>query len=134
MASTSAISQEEVEILRVRALAVTAAGYHKTFAEDVNKSLTQSESEDKENAAKFTVIDVRQKDAFEKGHINGAINIPYQTVFTPEGMAKLPSDKTQPLAIVCYVGHSSSIITTFLVAMGYNAKNLSLGTFILSIT
>jgi rhodanese-related sulfurtransferase len=71
------------------------------------------------------VLSVRAPDAYAKGHIPGAINIPWTQLGDPEMLAQLPPDK--PIAVYCYTGHTGQVATTLLNAMGYDATNLKFG-------
>ena len=71
------------------------------------------------------IVSVRAPDAYELGHIPGAINIPWKTIAEPDNLAKLPTD--QPIVIYCYTGHTGQIATTVLNLLGYDATNLKFG-------
>jgi len=74
----------------------------------------------------FVVVDVRPgATAFKKGHIPGAIHIPYHTVLAPENLAKLPKDKK--LVLVCNTGQLQSLPVVALRILGYDAATLTLG-------
>ncbi|MCQ2382760.1 MAG: ATPase [Clostridia bacterium] len=73
----------------------------------------------------YTVIDIRDRDAFNYGHITGAINIP-----EPEIFAQCASfSKTKQLVICCRSGKVSPVIAEKLRAQGYQALNLVGGYF-----
>lgn len=69
------------------------------------------------------VLDVRKPEDYAKGHIKNAVNIPLANVFKPENLAKLPKDKQ--IVVYCYTGHTCSMASMTLDAMGYNAVALS---------
>ena len=74
----------------------------------------------------FIVLDVRPSElAFKKGHIPGAIFMPYHKVLTPENLAKLPKDKK--IVLVCNTGQLQSLPVLGLRVLGYDAATLSLG-------
>lgn len=68
------------------------------------------------------ILDIRKPEDFAKGHIKGAVNIPFAQVFKAENLAKYPTDKQ--LVLVCYTGHTASMASLALNAMGYNAAAL----------
>lgn len=68
------------------------------------------------------LLDIRSAADFANGHIKGAVNIPFATVFKPENIAKLPKDKA--IVTVCYTGHTASMASFALSSMGYNASAL----------
>jgi NADPH-dependent 2,4-dienoyl-CoA reductase/sulfur reductase-like enzyme/rhodanese-related sulfurtransferase len=69
------------------------------------------------------LLDVRDSEEFEKGHIEGAVNIPLNSL--RKRMGELPKDKE--IAIHCYVGQRSYYAYRILSQHGYRAKNLSGG-------
>jgi rhodanese-related sulfurtransferase len=71
------------------------------------------------------IVSVRAADAYAKGHIPGAINIPLADLAKPESLAKLPTDKK--IVVYCYTGHTGSQATAILNLLGYDASNLKFG-------
>lgn len=71
------------------------------------------------------ILSVRSPEHYEKGHIPGAINIPWREVAKQENLAKLPKDRQ--IVVYCYTGHTSSQITALLNTLGYDAINLKFG-------
>ena len=71
------------------------------------------------------ILSVRAPDAYAKGHIPGAINIPWKEIAKPENLAKLPTD--QPIVVYCYTGHTGQAASTVLNVLGYDATNLKFG-------
>lgn len=71
------------------------------------------------------ILSVRKPEDYAKGHIPGAINIPWTQLGKAENLAKLPPDK--PIVVYCYTGHTGQIATTLLNALGYDAVNLKFG-------
>ena len=63
------------------------------------------------------VIDVRTPDEFANGHIDGAINIPFDQ--TAQRLNDLPSDKTAPIVLYCRSGRRSSVAARTLAQHGY---------------
>lgn len=68
------------------------------------------------------ILDIRKPEDFAKGHIQGAVNIPFAQLFKAENLAKLPTDKQ--IVTSCYTGHTASMASMALNAMGYNAAAL----------
>jgi rhodanese-related sulfurtransferase len=73
----------------------------------------------------FFILDIRRPADFCAGHINGAVNIPFELVAKPENLIRLPHDK--PILVVCYTGHTASQINSILNMLGYNAWTLRFG-------
>lgn len=83
-------------------------------AEEAKEIMEQNES--------CVVLDVREKDEYEEGHIAGAILIPY-TEIKEQAEEKLP-DKEQLILVYCRSGRRSAIAAESLVELGYgNVKD-----------
>jgi rhodanese-related sulfurtransferase len=65
------------------------------------------------------IVDTRPTTDYAAGHVPGAVNIPLDTLFRPENLARLPTDGTR-VVIVCHTGHTASMALGGLVALGYN--------------
>ncbi len=71
----------------------------------------------------LVVLDVREDDEWQAGHIDNALHIPLMQV--PQRLSELPEDSK--LLVVCKVGGRSSQATAFLQAQGRDAVNLAGG-------
>ncbi len=71
------------------------------------------------------VLSIRSPEQYEIGHIPGAVNIPFRSVFTEENISQLPTGKD--IVVVCYTGHTASQVTAMLNVLGYNALCLKFG-------
>lgn len=82
------------------------------------------------------ILDTRSVAAFEQGHIDGAINIPFSD-FTEEKLVKILGDKSRPVLIYCNNNFRDNIppirlkmaplalnIPTFINLYGYGYKNI----------
>lgn len=69
------------------------------------------------------VIDIRKAEDYAKGHIKGAVNIPFGKV--NEYLDKLPADKE--LIVACYTGQTAGQTVAIMNMYGYNARSLNLG-------
>ncbi len=69
------------------------------------------------------LLDVRDPDEFERGHVPGAVNVPLNSV--RDRLATLPSD--QPLYVYCQVGQRGYYATRVLRFHGFQAYNLTGG-------
>jgi rhodanese-related sulfurtransferase len=73
-----------------------------------------------------TVIDVREKDEYEAGHIEWATHVPLSSL-SKEAEQLFPN-KQEPLIVCCAIGKSSLRAVEELQNLGYvNAKSLSGG-------
>jgi rhodanese-related sulfurtransferase len=70
-----------------------------------------------------TVLDVREQEEWDAGHIAGARHVPLSEL--PHRVDELPSDDR--LLVVCKVGGRSAQATSFLQQQGRNAVNLDGG-------
>lgn len=71
------------------------------------------------------VLDIRSAADYAKGHVKGAVNVPFATVFKAENLAKLPGDKQ--IVVVCYTGHTASMTAFYLNVLGYNSLPMKWG-------
>jgi len=63
------------------------------------------------------VIDTRTSGEFAGGHIEGAINIPYDMIANVIG--KYETDKSKPIIVYCHSGARSAAAKKSLMAAGY---------------
>ena len=73
----------------------------------------------------YFLVDLRDKEAYNAGHVKGAINIFWLNILDPDNLKKLP--KTEPIFLICYVGHTSSQILTLLKLLKYNVVSIKFG-------
>ncbi|MGH3506489.1 MAG: rhodanese-like domain-containing protein [Nocardioidaceae bacterium] len=69
------------------------------------------------------VLDVRESDEWEAGHINGAMHMPMGQV--PARFSEMPADRQ--VLVVCKVGGRSARVTAYLQMQGVDAVNLADG-------
>lgn len=72
---------------------------------------------------RFLFVDIRKKQDYEKGHIKGAINIPYENL---EIKKELPL-REQEIVVYCQLGTLGIKAVRMLESIGYKAYNLSGG-------
>lgn len=78
------------------------------------------------NGTHYFILDVREPDEFEAGHIEGAINIPLRQL--GDNISKLPESKTAPIVIYCHTQKRATHALVVLREMGYsNVFNLEGG-------
>lgn len=68
-----------------------------------------------ENDHNLTIIDVRSKTSYEASHIQGAINIPVETLRDSLGSL----NKTNKIVVYCGTGNSSTVAQEILVNSGF---------------
>lgn len=69
------------------------------------------------------VVSVRSAEDYGKGHIEGAINIPWTQI--ADNLDKI--DPSKKVIVYCYTGHTGGEAAMFLDLMGYNAVNMKFG-------
>jgi sulfur-carrier protein adenylyltransferase/sulfurtransferase len=78
--------------------------------------------------ATYMLVDVRTAEHFAAGHVEGAVNIPYDDWKSPSVLEKLPAvDAGKKVLIFCYTGHKASMLTLFLRQLGYEAYTAKFG-------
>ncbi|MCX8062205.1 MAG: rhodanese-like domain-containing protein [Anaerolineales bacterium] len=82
-------------------------------------------NEDLASGAKLTLVDVRTEKEFQSGYIEGAINLPLETILS--NLDQLPN-KDAAIVIYCVSGHRGGVVTMALRMLGYtNVVNLAGG-------
>lgn len=69
----------------------------------------------------YLLIDLRDKESYDKGHIQGAKNIYWLNILDKP----LPKDKK--IFLICYVGHTSSQVLVLLKLLGYDVTAIKYG-------
>lgn len=95
------------------------------------RSLFIDRDEVYQNAVKRTdknyfLVSLQRAEDYAKGHVPGAINIPYSDIAKAESLRKLPHDKK--IVLICYVGHWAGSAALFLNQLGYEAYDMRFGT------
>ena len=67
---------------------------------------------------KGVLIDVRSPEEFAEGHIEGAINIPVETIKDGQNLQEVP-DLNKPLLLYCRTGRRATVAGHYLVNAGY---------------
>lgn len=68
----------------------------------------------------MVLVDVRDRNSYEKGHIQGAINIPSDEL--PDRMQELPKEKL--IVLYCYRGPHSMLAARALSRAGYRVADV----------
>lgn len=66
------------------------------------------------------LIDLREDEEYKRGHIPGAINIPYEGVTE----TKIPFEKDTTLIFCCDRGNASLLLGRYYSKLGYNVINI----------
>lgn len=68
-------------------------------------------------SAGATVVDVRTKDEFESGHLDGALNVPHTEL--EARVSEFGEDKAAPIVVYCRSGRRSGVAKEVLETHGY---------------
>ncbi|MGC6769223.1 rhodanese-like domain-containing protein [Enterococcus sp. LJL51] len=68
----------------------------------------------------LTILDVRELDEFEAGHIEGAVHLPLSSF--PEGVSELKQE--QEYYIICHSGSRSQMACSYLGGEGFTTTNV----------
>lgn len=74
----------------------------------------------------YMLVSLQRPEDYAKGHVPGAINIPYSEIANPDSLRKFPTDKK--IVLICYVGHWAGSAALFLNQLGYEAYDMRFGT------
>ena len=85
------------------------AGYMNITAEEAKRIMDSEEG--------YIILDVREQDEYDAGHIPGAILIPYTQI--EEKADEMLPDKDQLILVYCRSGRRSKIAAEALVELGY---------------
>lgn len=71
------------------------------------------------------ILDIRQADVYQEGHIKGAYNLPWGPEAIPENLDKLPADET--IYVYCYTAQTANQTVALLNFAGFDAKSVRFG-------
>jgi rhodanese-related sulfurtransferase len=79
-----------------------------------------------EHRDRVQILDVREPNEWEAGHIDGAIHVPLGQLMAGAERGRLDTDRQ--VIVVCKTGNRSELGALMLQARGYDAQNLEGGT------
>ncbi len=100
------------------------AGYFANMPDDIYKIDQSKFLEMVSEGQDMFIVDIRQADAYEKGHVLGAVNIPWGPAIA-DSMEFIPQDQT--VYIYCYSGQTAGQAVMTMQAAGIDAKSVNLG-------
>jgi rhodanese-related sulfurtransferase len=80
---------------------------------------------DQARADGAVVLDVREDEEWDAGHLPDSVHIPMHAV--PAWLDARAADDERPVVVVCRSGHRSAHVTEWLVSQGVDASNLDGG-------
>lgn len=89
-------------------------------SEEIKPAPAIPEAKKNVDEGKAVVLDVREKDEFNKGHLTGARNVPLSQLKAGEIPADLPKDK--PIYTHCMEGNRAKVAAKILNEKGYDAQ------------
>ncbi len=89
------------------------------------KQLSHQEAEQLMQAREVAVLDVRDKDSYEGGHVANAVHLSMQALQDYCDRA----DKSKPVLLYCYHGISSQSVAQHLVEQGFKEVYSLIGGF-----
>ena len=78
-------------------------------------------------AGKYYIVDVRKAEDFAKGHIKGAVNVPYGPDIAKNLDSIKDNGKDKTVVVYCYTGQTAGQADSLLNLYGINAKSLNFG-------
>ncbi|MDD2457820.1 MAG: rhodanese-like domain-containing protein [Eubacteriales bacterium] len=72
----------------------------------------------------LTIVDIRGAADYEKGHLKGAVNLPWGTAIS-DNLSKLPQD--QDVFVYCYTGQTAGQAVITMNLAGIKARSINLG-------
>ena len=91
-----------------------------------NGMISQKAFVDKVKAGEdLFILDIRQPDVYNEGHVKGAINLPWGTDAIPAALDKLPADET--IYVYCYTAQTANQTVALLNFAGFEAKSVKFG-------
>ena len=106
-------------LLLLTVMLLTACGQVKeNDRSEVSMNITAEEAKRiMDSAEGYIILDVREQDEYDAGHIPGAILIPYTQI--EEKANEMLTDKDQLILVYCRSGRRSKIAAEALVELGY---------------
>ena len=104
-------------LILVMLLVLTGCGG--TTVESTYQQITQEEAKNMMDTQEVTVLDVREQDEFDAGHIPGALLLPVGSITKERAAAVIP--KTDSVVLVyCRSGNRSKTASKALADLGYS--------------
>ena len=118
VASTSAFAVSD-------AVEEAVNGYFANLPED-NSMIGEKEFVEKVKSGEdLFVLDIRQADVYNEGHVKGAVHLPWGPEAIPAALDKLPADET--IYVYCYTAQTANQTVALLNFAGFDAKSVRFG-------
>ena len=83
------------------------------------QQITQEEAKEMMDKQEVLILDVREQDEYDAGHVPGAFVIPHTEIEQRAG--ELPENKDKTILVYCRSGRRSKIAAESLARLGYTA-------------
>ena len=115
----SGSSYEEIDFLLLAVMLLTACGQDKENDQGaVYVNITAEEAKQiMDSEEGYIILDVREQDEYDAGHIPGAIVIPHEEI--ADKAEEVLTDKDQLILVYCRSGRRSKIAAEALAELGY---------------
>lgn len=125
-------AQQEQEAPVVDSAKVVKDAADKYFAKMPEHSYKISEDDtkallDSGELADYLVIDVRDAETYGKGHIQGAINVPYTDIGENLDLIAANAKAKKGVLVVCFTGQTAGQATAALNMLGISTRSINLG-------
>lgn len=94
------------------------AGCRGTTVENTYQQIPQDKAYEMMNTQEVIIVDVREQDEFDAGHISGAVLLPVGTITKDTAAAVIPEQDSTVL-VYCRSGNRSKTASTALADLGY---------------
>ena len=102
----------------ILAMLILLTGCGGTVVENTYQKITQEEAKNMMDTQEVIVLDVREQDEFDAGHIPGAVLLPVGTITTDTASSVIPEEDSMVL-VYCRSGNRSKTASKALVDLGY---------------
>ena len=97
--------------------------YFASVGDNANYIMAADEVAPLAESGDVVVMDIRSAEDFAKGHVDGAVNVPFG-----QGMQEqFPQFEGEKIVVACYSGQTAGQTTAVLRALGYNAYSMKSG-------
>ena len=95
-------------------------GCGRNSADSSYQTITQEEAKEMMDSQKVIILDVREQDEYDSGHIPGAVLLPVGTIDETTAAEVIP-EKDSTLLVYCRSGNRSKTASSTLAELGYTS-------------
>ena len=89
-----------------------------TAADDAYQQITQEEAKEMMDTQEVIILDVREQDEYDSGHIPGAVLLPVDSIDETTAAEVIP-EKDSAVLVYCRSGNRSKTASSTLAELGY---------------